>query len=343
MKARRALAGATRRLVRAGARLYIGGLLALELLHALVPQRMGLPAVSEIFAPYLFLPALLAAPLALLPGARPLRAALLVSAAVFAVHYAPPVHVAPASPPTDRQISVTTWNVYVGGRPDAIRPALLAQPTDLVALEETHTDWLANDGALAALYPYRQVLPPWDAGGVSGMILLSTYPIGEQGVLDSPAALWPRPDVMWARLDLGGGERLRVITAHPRPAAWGRGGCLLLCYDPGRRDLRLASIQALVAPWVAAGDRVLLLGDFNVSEREPGYRDLSAGLRDAYLIAGAGAGATWGPGNWAGQGLPLLRIDYLFSSPNVTPLSTATDCAFRGSDHCLLRGTFALR
>jgi hypothetical protein len=91
-----------------------------------------------------------------------------------------------------------------------------------VGLEETHTDWLANDAALAALYPYRQVLPPWDAGGVSGMILLSTYPIGEQGVLDTPSTLWPRPDVMWARLDLGGGERLRVITAHPRPAAWGR-------------------------------------------------------------------------------------------------------------------------
>jgi vancomycin resistance protein VanJ len=163
-------------------------------------------------------------------------------------------------------------------------------------------------------------------------------------VVDRPADLWPRPDVMWARVDLGGGQQLVVITAHPRPAAWGRGPCLLpLCYDPTRRDAQLASIHALVAPWVAAGERVLLLGDFNISEREPAYRDLAAGLRDAYLAAGAGAGATWGPGNWAGKGLPLLRIDYLFTSPNVTPLGTATDCTFRGSDHCILRGTFALK
>jgi endonuclease/exonuclease/phosphatase family metal-dependent hydrolase len=163
-------------------------------------------------------------------------------------------------------------------------------------------------------------------------------------VLDTPAALWPRPVGRWARRDLGGGERLRVITAHPRPAAWGRGPCLPgLCYDPSRRDAQLASIQALVAPWVAAGEGVLLLGDFNVSEREPGYRDLSAGLQDAYLTVGSGPGATWGPGNWAGRGWPLLRIDYLFSSANVTPLRTATDCTYRGSDHCIVRGTFALR
>jgi endonuclease/exonuclease/phosphatase family metal-dependent hydrolase len=324
--------------------LYLATLLGLIVLQALAPQRAGLLALSEIFAPYLFLPALVVCPLALLRGTRPMRAALLVCVAVFALRYAPPLHAAPAAPSRGPQISVTTWNVFAGGRPDAIRAALLAHPTDLMALEETHTDWIIKDPALTRLYPYRQVLAPWDAGGVSGMILLSTYPVMEQGLLDAPAALWTRPDVMWARLDLGGGQTLRVITGHPRPAQVGRGSCLLpVCYDPARRDAQLASIHALLAPWLAAGEHVLLLGDFNVSEREPAYQDLAAGLQDAYLAAGAGAGATWGPGNWASKWMPLLRIDYLLSSPTVVPLSTGTDCTYRGSDHCILRGTFALR
>jgi endonuclease/exonuclease/phosphatase family metal-dependent hydrolase len=173
------------------------------------------------------------------------------------------------------------------------------------------------------------------------MVLLSRYPILEQGVLDQPADLWPRPDVMWARLALEGGATLRVVTAHPRPARWGREPCLSrVCYDPSRRDAQLASIRAFVAPALARGERLLLLGDFNVTDREPAYRDLAAGLQDAYMAVGSGAANTWGPGNLMSHGLALLRIDYFFTSPALRPLRLAVDCTPRGSDHCLLLGTF---
>jgi hypothetical protein len=41
--------------------------------------------------------------------------------------------------------------------------------------------------------------------------------------------------------------------------------------------------------------------------------------------------------------VPLLRIDYLFSSPNVTPLRMSVDCTPEGSDHCVVRGRFELK
>ena len=57
------LSGGMKRLIGATAGLYVVAVLGLALLHALLPQRAGLLAVSEIFAPYLFLPALAVCPL----------------------------------------------------------------------------------------------------------------------------------------------------------------------------------------------------------------------------------------------------------------------------------------
>ena len=38
-----------------------------------------------------------------------------------------------------------------------------------------------------------------------------------------------------------------------------------------------------------------MVGDFNVTEREPAYNDLSTGLVDAYHVVGTGTGTTWRP------------------------------------------------
>jgi len=44
-----------------------------------------------------------------------------------------------------------------------------------------------------------------------------------------------------------------------------------------------------------------------------------------------------------GHDFGLLRIDYMFTSPNVTPLATSTDCTPRGSDHCIVHGEFEVK
>lgn len=331
-----------RRLLNAVAVDYALFLIGLSIIHLIWPQRAGVLAVTQIFAPYLFAPLLVLAPLAWRRAPRLLPVAILICAGLFVLRFPPHLNAAALSPaPVAGQFTAMTWNVAVGGQQDAVRAVLLRRPADIIALQETHTEWIAQDAAITARYPHRQALPPWDASGISGMMLLSRYPILEQGVLDQPADLWPQPDVMWARLDLGGGATLRVVTAHPRPARLSRAPCLSrVCYDPSRRDAQLANIRAFVGRALARGERLLLLGDFNVTDREPAYHDLAAGLQDAYMAVGTGAANTWAPGDVMRHGLALLRIDYLFTSPTIRPLRLAVDCTPRGSDHCILYGTF---
>src|SRR5690349_10124758 len=63
--------------------------LALTALHLLTPQRTGPLALSQIFAPYLFVPLLGLLPFALLRGAGSLRVLLLLCALTYGARYAP--------------------------------------------------------------------------------------------------------------------------------------------------------------------------------------------------------------------------------------------------------------
>ncbi|HYI22213.1 MAG TPA: endonuclease/exonuclease/phosphatase family protein, partial [Candidatus Limnocylindrales bacterium] len=83
-------------------------------------------------------------------------------------------------------------------------------------------------------------------------------------------------------------------------------------------------------------------GDFNVTEREPAYNDVSTGLRDAHLDAGIGFGLTWRPGALRSLPMGLLRIDYIFSTTDLEAVSTHVECT-ANSDHCLLAATLVSR
>lgn len=316
-------------------------LLAMSVLHLLLPQRTGLLAITQIFAPYLFLPLLLLLPLALVRSARALRISLALCGLIFLLRFTPRL-IAPqvSDTPTGLRLNVMTWNVEGGGQRDEIHTALTAKQADVVALQEVYWDWIQDDPILAGRYPYRFGLPPRDA--FSGMLLLSVYPIVEQRVPDFSPDLWRYPRLLQARIDLGQGRNLQVIAAHPSPA--GRRCSLPTCYDSELRDRRISAIRALADPALQHGQPTLLMGDFNLTEREPAYTDLARGLHDAYRQVGIGAGSTWGPhGFLRDRGIPLLRIDYLFSSPDLRPLSAEVDCTSLSSDHCILRGSFELR
>jgi endonuclease/exonuclease/phosphatase (EEP) superfamily protein YafD len=318
--------------------LYPLALVLLTLAALAAPQRAGGFALSQVVAHFLFLPALLLAPLALARGMFLLRLALLAAAATFLIVY-PPALAMPAPAPAPA-LSLLQWNVYVGGvEPADLRRALAEHRPDVVTLQEADLDAVAEDAELAAAYPHRLV---GDGETAPSLAILSRFPIVESGVPPMDAAAWDMPRVVWARLDVGG-RTVTVVNAHPIPPRTFGAGCpLLRCYNTGPRDAQIADVRRLVEELrLRSGDPLILAGDMNVTEREPAYFDLAAGLRDAHRAAGAGFGASWRPGfmdiPWG-----LLRIDYIFADEGVRPLDLHTDCAPRGSDHCLLVGSFAL-
>jgi endonuclease/exonuclease/phosphatase family metal-dependent hydrolase len=177
------------------------------------------------------------------------------------------------------------------------------------------------------------------------MALLSVYPVLEHGTLDGERTLFDIPRLLWARLDLGDGRGVTVVSAHPMsPYTTGRQCALVVCFDPAWRDEQIDAMRSrFITPMLESGEPFVLVGDFNVTDREPAYRDVSEGLRDAFRAAGEGVGTTWRPAFLMGQDLALLRIDYQFSSPNVVPLSARTDCTPRGSDHCIVSAEYVVR
>jgi len=325
---------------------------SLRVLHSRRPARRGLRALAAVFAPYGVLPILL---LVLTTRRRVERVLLLATALMYAVQYRPRRPRLPRQrPPAVPSFSVLTWNIlFSNPQVDDLLSFLATAPAEIVALQELTPELvvrLRHDRALARRYPHQIA---WPYGYGDGMALLSRYPIPEHGRLE-------RPSMLWAQLDLGAGRRLVLLSAHPtffppnpamaRPAPATSLSARLrsivnhrfLCYNPDHRDDAIRRVRAVVDRLRQIRAPLLVVGDFNVTEREPAYHELTAGLQDAQHYAGRGSGLTWRPERLKALPFPLLRIDYLLNSPELRPVRVRVDRTPRGSDHCIVYGEFAL-
>jgi vancomycin resistance protein VanJ len=320
----------------AAATLAAAAFVGLSVVHAVAPQRAGLLALSQIFAPHLFLVMLLVVPLALVRGGRAARIILALALLVGGVRFGPGlVSLPPAVPSGAATLAVTSWNLEAG-EPSlgALLGGIRTSTADVVVLQELtpmHADALADDPSVHERFPYFVFR---DKPGVTGIGVISRHRILESSWLDDPALLHARLDVA--------GRAVDVVTVHPLPAVIGGLGVIPVEYDPSRRDAAFRTIRTVVDPLLASGAPLVLAGDFNVTDREPGYGDVSAGLRDAFAEAGVGLGATWRPSSVEWLPFGLLRIDHLFSSPGVRPTAYRVDCSPRASDHCIVSATFEL-
>ena len=322
---------------------WAAAVLLLSLVNAALPQRDGPLALSQILAPFLFLPLV---PFAVLrrtvgnPG-RALRLGLAASAVVFAVRFIPGSIAIPPTPTAGAmELGVTTWNLELGlADPDVVIATLRDAPQGIVALQEVterHADPIAADSVILARFPYQKLSR---SGGSQGIGLLSSYPFVGDPIVDS------HPRTVLAQLDLGGGRIVTVLAAHPLPADIAQPGWLRipLGYNAASRDHEIGVVRARLAPSLASGGPVVLLGDFNVVDREPGYADLTAGLIDAQRAVGLGPGLTWRPPELEWLPFGLLRIDMVLTAGAARPLSIEPDCTPRGSDHCILYATIEVR
>ncbi len=187
--------------------------------------------------------------------------------------------------------------------PEAIAQTIEAQHPDVVALEEVSRGWLIDGSVdLVDWLSRRLGMPVLFAGTadpVWGNALLSRTGFIESGSAPLPLAgtLLPR-GYLWASIDVGQGEPLRVIVTHLHHIA----------EEPGPR---LAQIPVLLDFWDHAG-RTVLMGDLN---SEPDWPEMDlfrqAGMVDAWEMAGEGPGLTW-PSNE-----PFQRIDWIWLSPDL--------------------------
>jgi vancomycin resistance protein VanJ len=325
--------------------LYALGLLLLLVQHIVWPQRNGLLALTQVFELYLLLPLLPALPLVLRRRSAALPWMIAACCLIGLLRGVPTwVSLPPQPTPDAFRFGAASWNAYVSNRNlDELAPTILAAQANIVAIQELtppHRTALENDPAIIERYPWRYLEP----GHSDGMGILSSFPILEQGILRNQK----RPEsfpILWARLDLGAGRTLMVVTAHPRaphtpfrqPLPFPR------AFDTSGGAADIAFLRAFIDPLLANNEHLLLLGDFNLTEREPAYRDASAGLTDAHLAAGFGSGHTWILSPLRSLNVGILRIDYLFSSPGIVPLRSSVDCVLAGSDHCLVRADYELR
>lgn len=322
--------------------LYPFAVLALSAINAVAPQRGGALALTQVFAPYLFAPLPLLLPLAWGRTQRAMQAALLLCTVVFAARFGSTLISLPTAAPANApRLTAMTWNLYVSNEQfGAITATLATISSDVVAVQEltyAQADAISSDPILRDRFP-TQIMQP---GGTDGMGILSRFRLIEQGSLDHPEHA-DAFRTQWTRLDIGNGASLVVVNVHPRPARLGGEGLRgLLGYDPSFRDSEIANVRQFVDRLLERGERVLLVGDFNTSEREPAYAEFTRGLQDAHTLTGQGWGFSWRPNrlmrHWSG----IVRIDYLLSSPQLVPLNTTTDCTQRGSDHCIVRAEFA--
>ena len=220
-------------------------------------------------------------------------------------------------------VRIMTYNLHNGFDTDghlgmeAIARVIESQRPDVVGLQEVSRGW-AVSGSLDMLSWLSQRLElPYIFGPATGSLwgnaILSRYPILEWASVELPPKdlLFQRA-YLWARLDLGDGEELRVLNTH-------------LHHIREDADVRAQQAQSILDFW-EGGRQTVIMGDFNArrddSEAEMMRR---AGLADALDVGGIE------PGYTVPSEAPRYRIDYIWLSPDLTatdvviPASTASD------------------
>jgi endonuclease/exonuclease/phosphatase (EEP) superfamily protein YafD len=239
-----------------------------------------------------------------------------------------------ATPPGAERLHVMSWNMEAGGVPfETMANTIENAHPDIVALVELVppvSRGAAQDERLDAQYPYQALLP---RSGEPDLGLLSRFPITEQQFTTDASllrAVIAPPD----------GPPITVFVAHPYLASIDQIG-IVPDIQTASRDAEISAIRDQIDVELAADHDVLVLGDFNTTDREPAYAELSNGLHDAQREAGFGLGMTWRPAAIETLPFGLLRIDYLLASHRFVALAAAPDCTPRGSDHCLVSAIFA--
>jgi endonuclease/exonuclease/phosphatase (EEP) superfamily protein YafD len=304
---------------------HAGLLVAYFVARALFGHALWIMDAAAYILPWLFVPALLLLPAALLLRfPRLLKIASAVPIILFLLTYG---HLyLPRWPvrTSGSEFTVLTHNVLASNVDvDALVASIDEHEPDFFGLRELAGPMAqALEPHLAKRYPHHRVEP--------GCGFWSRYPI-----LAYERVQLVQGEGGWAQklmLDIEGREVI-VISVHPRsPPAYGFPLSELPQRLPGAladkgRD---ADLLALAAHLEGIEEPLVVIGDFNATDQHAFHRRLTRRLSDAHRESGWGMGPTYS--RWPEVGQALWRIDYVFHSPELVALSAKTG-GYAGSDH----------
>jgi endonuclease/exonuclease/phosphatase family metal-dependent hydrolase len=231
-----------------------------------------------------------------------------------------------AHPDPRQEITLMTYNIRSGfgadDRFDLRRTAhtILAANADIVALQEVNRGSGLN-GFTDDLMVLMDILRPagyryWEFGPAAnltyGNAVISRYPIVAGENFPYTTVVLERRSCLATRVKIGG-RRLAVYSTH-------------LTHVGHSTPERLQQVQELLALVQPEGLPKAVMGDFNAVPDTAEIRAMLEHFADAYAAVGPPPGYTF-PAL-----APSERIDYIFLSPELTPLG-ARVMDSRASDH----------
>jgi len=321
-------------MVISGASLYCCGIAILAAFWSFAPSARWWIAFSDIFAACFFLPLLFIVPAALLIRSRWMYMVTVLPLVIFLALFGERFVPGAGGAAVGTTLRVVTFNqLFLDRNTGAILAAIRAENADVVALQELVppvAEAIQHD--LKTLYPYQLLDPSDSAGGIG---LLSRYPLEPAGWVEGTHA-------QRAILQLNR-QQITIINVHLTFSGIARARSQrfgsLPYYRMNETTGRLYQANALVQEAHKTSGGLIMLGDFNTGDREPGYAALASELHDAFAETGWGFGFTFPNDKRIGPitiPVPLVRIDYIWSKGPVVPVSARVNCNDGGSDHCLV-------
>lgn len=265
--------------------------------------------------------------IALLLRAWRVSAVALAAVILFAVVFIPKL--TPRNPDFDSsapQLTVMTFNLKTTD--DGLEQIIRDAAPDIVALQELSAASADIMRALEDVYPHQALHPQADPNEGQGII--SRYPI----IADE---YWEYPEVPHTlghqRVEIDfDGTTLVMYNVHPwPPLAWEAG------YNDDSHRLVL---QDITERTFAETLPLILVGDFNMTDKFEEHARLEERFTDSYLAAGDGVGYTFP--NFKFRPLPaVLRLDYVWHSDHFQSVESQVWPESGGSDHAPVVSTLA--
>jgi len=229
-----------------------------------------------------------------------------------------------------RDIKVITFNVKYGESGwDKVKKYIMDQDADIILVQEKDTNHAVKQDMVK--YP--------------SVILKTKHKIVRQEELITDKS---RGNSFYADVDING-KIIRIINVYLEPFRLQKS---MLKFDGfGKEGNKINTLLSHMTPTFKAHEDqikkirkavdlspypVILAGDFNSVPNSYEYYNLGKDLQDAFLVAGNGNSSSFHD-----YKVPL-RIDYIFSSKSIIPLSYKVDNSVQLSDHYPVIAEFLL-